>query len=152
MPRIKAYLLASLFLSFILPVLAQNPGIIHISPEKGGDYCFLFPSQWMRSYQGESKNHWLSLERSTQNLTYSAMCCLPSFFGEDDNDGGGLSTRIASVREGNCNLYENARLHQINGTQGLLTLGGDTSGTLYSGTSAHELNPFQDFGHNPNWL
>ncbi|XP_061492504.1 signal peptide peptidase-like 2B [Rhineura floridana] len=117
--------LANLFLLFIPPVLAQNPGVIHISPEKGGDYCFLFPSQWMKSHQDSRKNCWLDPELRTQNMTYSAMCCPPSFFGEEDNDGGGFSTRIASVREGNCNLFENARLHQINGTQGLLTLGGD---------------------------
>ncbi|KAM3844953.1 signal peptide peptidase-like 2B [Vipera latastei] len=114
-----------LFLILIPSVLAQNPGVFHIRPEKGGDYCFLFPSQWIKSYQGDNKKHWFDPESFTQNFTYSAMCCLPSFFGEDDNDGGGFSTRIASIRQGNCNLFQNARVRQINSTEGLLFLGGD---------------------------
>ncbi|XP_008113477.2 signal peptide peptidase-like 2B [Anolis carolinensis] len=123
--RKAVLLLAWLFLLFVPPVLAQNPGVIHIDPEKGGDYCFVFHSQQIKSHQEGNKNHWFDFQLFSQNLTYSALCCLPSFFGKDDNDGGGFSTRIASIREGNCNLFENARLHQINRTQGLLTLGGD---------------------------
>uniref|UniRef100_A0A670JYK0 Signal peptide peptidase like 2B n=1 Tax=Podarcis muralis TaxID=64176 RepID=A0A670JYK0_PODMU len=82
-------------------------------------------NQWMKSHQEGNKNRWLHPALGTQNISYSSMCCPPSFFGEEDNDGGGFSTRIASVREGNCNLFESARLRQINQTQGLLTLGGD---------------------------
>nr|XP_060618568.1 signal peptide peptidase-like 2B [Anolis sagrei ordinatus] len=123
--RKAVLLLAWPFMLFVPPVLAQNPGVIHIDPEKGGDYCFVFHSQLVKSHQEGNKNHWFDLQPFSQNLTYSALCCLPSLFGKDDNDGGGFSTRIASIREGNCNLFENARLHQINRTQGLLTLGGD---------------------------
>lgn len=119
--------LTSLYLIFLPHVTAHKPGVIHINPEKGGEYCFLFPSQWMKSYQESNKtrNRWLNSEPWSQNLTYAAMCCHPSFFGEDGVDQGGFSTRITSVREGNCNLFENAKLIQINRTRGLLTLGGD---------------------------
>lgn len=134
--REMVLMLACLLLLFIPSVSAENPGGIHISPEKGGDYCFLFPSRWMKSHQKGNKNQWLDLLPLTQNITYSAICCLPSIFGEDDNDRGGFSTRIVSVREGNCNLFENARIHQINKTQGLLTLGGDAPYSMRSWRAA----------------
>ncbi|XP_077202018.1 signal peptide peptidase-like 2B [Paroedura picta] len=123
-PKAALKLAGLLLLLISTYTFAVNPGIIHVNSEKGGDYCFLFPSKWA-TLSDEDNASWLDLELPTRNLTYSAMCCLPSFLGEVDSDGGGLSTRIASVREGNCNLYENAKLQEINGTQGLLTLGGD---------------------------
>lgn len=120
------FLLACFFLPFIPHTLAHNPGVIHITPEKGGDYCFLFPAQWMKPHQESNRSRWaVNSGLPTQNFTYSAMCCPPSFFGKKDSDGGGFSTRIASVREGDCNLFQNARLHPMNRTRGLLTLGGD---------------------------
>lgn len=124
--RPKAVLkLASLLLYlFNAHAFAVNPGVIHVDSEKGGEYCFLFLSQWV-TLRNRDNAQWLDLPASTQHLTYSAMCCPPSLLGEADSDGGGLSTRIASVREGNCNLYGNARLREINRTHGLLTLGGD---------------------------
>lgn len=125
MPKNMTLLLAGFFLLLVLPALAQSPSVIRTMPEKGGEYCFLFPSQWMKSHREGNKNPWFSLWPFTENLPYSAMCCLPSFFREEDDDEGGLSSRIASVREGNCNLFENARLRPINRTLGLLTLGGD---------------------------
>uniref|UniRef100_A0A6J0TG52 Signal peptide peptidase-like 2B n=1 Tax=Pogona vitticeps TaxID=103695 RepID=A0A6J0TG52_9SAUR len=137
MPKKTMVLLASLFLLLPLPVLAQSPGVIRVSPEKGGDYCFLFPSQWTKSHHKGNKNPWFVLQPLTENLTYSAMCCLPSFFGEEDHDKGGLSSRIASVREGNCNFFEGARLHVINRTHGLLTLGGDAPYPMRSWRSGH---------------
>ncbi|XP_039385710.1 signal peptide peptidase-like 2B [Mauremys reevesii] len=125
-------LLSCLLLLLIPHVLAQHLGVIRVIPEKGGDYCFLFPSHWVQSLQDKSgKNKWL---QPHQDLTYSALCCLPSSFGEEDCDGGGLSTRIASVRKGNCNFFENGRLQRINGTQVLLILGGDAPISLTGGS------------------
>lgn len=138
-PSREALLLTGLCLLFLPRVAAQNPGVIHINPEKGGEYCFLFPSEWMKSHQegNKTKHRWLNPEPFSQNHTYSAMCCHPSFFGEDGIDKGGFSTRIASVREGNCNLFENARLRQINRTRGLLTLGGDAPYLTKNWRSGH---------------
>uniref|UniRef100_A0A8C8RVA9 Signal peptide peptidase-like 2B n=1 Tax=Pelusios castaneus TaxID=367368 RepID=A0A8C8RVA9_9SAUR len=128
------------FLKFSITPLSFSPnhhGVVRVLPEKGGDYCFLFPSHWAQSLQDKS-GHTNRLQPQ-QSLTSSALCCLPSFFGEDDCDGGGLSTRIASMRQGNCNFFESTRLQRINGTQVLLILGGDAPISFTGGNGlAHD--------------
>ncbi|XP_064361435.1 signal peptide peptidase-like 2B [Dromaius novaehollandiae] len=107
---------------------------------KGGDYCFLAPSHWAHFLKPkDNQPHWLQLN---QSFTFSALCCLPSSFGEDDSDGGGLTTGTASGRKGDCNFFENSRLQGINGTQGLLTLRGDALVT-FPGGNKHS----HDWGH-----
>ncbi|KAM6419701.1 LOW QUALITY PROTEIN: signal peptide peptidase-like 2B [Pluvialis apricaria] len=114
----------------LLQMLTQQIGL-KVTPEMGGDYCFLVPSHWGHFLKSRASQHcWF---QPYQKFTFSALCCLPSFFG----DGRGLNARIASKRKGNSNFFESSRLQEINGTQGLLTLRGDATVSRASG-HAHD--------------
>ncbi|XP_062434811.1 signal peptide peptidase-like 2B [Rhea pennata] len=135
--KIVALLLPHLLLLLFLQMLAHQTRLTKVIPMKGGDYCFLVPSYWAHFLQPkDNQPHWLQLD---QSFTFSALCCLPSSFGEDYSEGAGLSTSTASGRKADCNFFESSRLQGINGTQGLLTLGGDALVTFPGGSKhAHD--------------
>uniref|UniRef100_A0A8C6ZFA5 Signal peptide peptidase-like 2B n=1 Tax=Nothoprocta perdicaria TaxID=30464 RepID=A0A8C6ZFA5_NOTPE len=123
--KIVALLLPHLLFLFFLQILAQQIRLVKVFPMKGGDYCFLAPSYWLHFLQSkDNQPHWLQLD---QSFTFTALCCPPSSFGADIITGG------ASERNGDCSFFENSRLQGINGTQGLLTLRGDTLATFPRG-------------------
>lgn len=119
---LKIVALLLLLLLFLLQMLTQQIGL-KVIPEMGGDYCFLTPSHWGHFLKSrDSQPCWF---QPHQKFTFSALRCLPSFFGEDDGDGRGLR------KKGQLQLLW--ELQGINGTQGLLTLRGDATVSRDSG-------------------